>query len=177
MKKSPFYYEKCDEYSTGGLVDIQAEILDSSLHAEVKKEKGFLSYVICEKTIIASMKIDLVRMAVRRRSGRIVGLVVGMSPLIADHIAYLRPIVKESIRHFSYPCFMQICADMNNRRKRVATELLRQLEYEARRQNFQAIITETQNDNGVGRSFLVAHDFNLLFSTISPHSNIFFKKL
>lgn len=177
MRKSPFYYEKCDEYSIPALLDIQAEILETTLHNETKKEYGFLSYIVCEKTILASMKLDLVRTAVRKRSQKVTGLAIGMSPLIANHIGYLYPIVKECLNHYSYPCFVQLCVDLNNRKKKIATELLRQLEYETRRQNFEAIVIDLKNNNEVGQAFLVANGFNLLFSNFSSHINVFSKKL
>ena len=176
MRKSPFYYDKCDTYAIGSLVGIQAEILSSSLHPEVRKEKGFLSYVVCEKTLLASIKIDLVRIAVRKKSGLISGMIIGMSPSHADHIAYLRPMVKEVLDTISYPCFMQMCVDPENRRKKIATELLKQLEYEAKRQNFQAIVTEIPNSNEVGSLFLAARGFIPVPALFLPECRIFYKK-
>ncbi len=177
MRKTPFYYDNCDRIDTEILVSLQADNLYSTIGFSNNGENSFLSYVVCQKTLLASLRIDLTRIAVRRNSSRITGFVTGMSPVIANHVSYLQPIVKTVLPKFSYPCFMQMCVETQNRRKYIGKKLLEQMEYEARRQNFGAMISEVHGKNKIGQSFLNASGFSLLFSTISPHSDIFFKKL
>lgn len=176
MKKTPFYYDKCSRKDADTLVGIQAENLYSTVGSN-EQELGSLSYLVCERTLLASIRIDLVRIAVRRRSDTITGFIIGMSPAIADRVLHLKPVIQVVLPQFHYPCFMQVCVEVRNRRKYIGKKLLEQMEYEARRQNFGAIVSEVRVGNNVGRSFLKSSGFKTLLAPALIESTIFYKKL
>ena len=162
MKKGNFYFDRCHRIEAKYLIMLQVDSHQSSLHEKESLEQGFLSYILCEKSLISSIRIGLVRIASHRKTANITAFVAGMSPSIANNVPYLKPIVLSVMNFFNYPLFIHLCVQKQNRRKGIATQLLRQIEYEAQRQKFGSLVTDIKKENTVAGSFLLKQGFNVL---------------
>ena len=169
-KKRSFYYFKAAPLDTAAILAIQIENIEQNIESLERGRQGFLSFALSERSLHSCMKLNLVRGAMRRKNHRFTGFVAGMPASSATYVPWVLPTIDFIRSSFSYPCFLQLCVEKQNRRKGIGTNLLNQIKFEARKQQFNALISVVQKDNTPGVLFLLQQGFSVLQAPFSDRA-------
>ncbi len=176
-RRRNFYHFPCNPIDLGFILDIQSNNLPSVVSDEDRYTSGSISFILPTRSLISSMRLGLLRGTMKRKNFRITGFIAGVPFSSAKYISHLAVMFSDVQQHFRYPCFFQLCVEKQNRRKGIGSNLINQLQFETKRQQFEALITDVDIGNVPGRLFLEKQKFSQLYAPLCNDRLIFYKPL
>lgn len=177
MKRKTFFSYKCSQLDIAPILGIQTDNISSVLKNEDRYSQGSLRYIVPTKSLLASMRLGLLRAIIRTRNFRVTGFIAGVPIISANHISHLSQALPDINAYFRYPLLFQLCIERQNRKKGLGTSLLSQLIYEAEKQQFEAVVTDVDFDNVPAQKFLEKNYFKKLSCPLVNDRIIFYKNL
>ena len=175
-KNKKFLSFRSEEYTIPFILDLQIYNLKENLSLDEQISAGFLSFALPSAPLQASFRLNLGRHIVRRKSDRITGFIAGVPFSIASRTDYLNKVIGIVKEYSSYGIFVQVCIEDQNRRKGLATSLLRQLIFEAKRQQFDSVVAVLDTENIVGKNFFRKNGFQTIHQPFADRL-VFLKKI
>ena len=158
QKANHHFTSICSKQMLYQLVDFQCRYYAESLSSEERYREGCLPYILPYRSLVAAQRINLLQVAVNRKY-KPIGFACGLSPLMAKHVEYLRPLAREYSVTKQYPVFISLCVERQHRDDMKGTVLIYDILEEARRQGFLNAVIDLGKGNLKNQEFLRKRNF------------------